>query len=71
MLAGKWISKMFDAETNRCKVIQEEKLRYEYLCDLDFEKFVKLIQCYFSSYFNDVSYISENEGKVCLFFIFF
>jgi len=60
---------MFDAEPDSCTVKQEEKIRYEFLCDLNLEKFVKLIQCYFSSYFNDVSYISENEGKVCLLFI--
>ncbi len=66
MLAGKWISKMFEPEPIQEIVIDYQKLSYEFTCDMHYENFGKIIQSYFSNFCIDVNYTYKADGKVFL-----
>jgi hypothetical protein len=65
MLAGKWISKMFDPNDKQI-VIKHERLSYEFTCDLDYKQFISIIDSYFKSLSKNVNFINYDYGRVRL-----
>jgi hypothetical protein len=66
MLAGKWITKMFEPnnyQTNQV-VIDYDKNSYEFISELFFETFAKIIKNYFSKVSKDINYTYSGNGKV-------
>jgi hypothetical protein len=78
MLAGKWISKMFDPDVSQNTMIDTgnntikptamldyDRYSYEFLADLHFEEFAKIMSNYMSKLCKSIMYVSfGNDGKV-------
>ncbi len=73
MLAGKWISKLFEPDENKqVVVIDYERFSYEFACDMDYEKFAGIVEKYWSKVCSYATYVHYDAGKVRLFsFILF
>ena len=66
MLAGKWISKMFEPDLNKQILINYERLSYEFTCDMHYLDFSKLLESYFTKLCKGINYIYYESGKVQL-----
>jgi hypothetical protein len=68
MLAGKWISKMF--EPNKQITIDYERLSYEFSCDLHYEDLFRIIEKFFYEVCKTPTYTYLGEGKFNLYLHF-
>ncbi len=66
MLAGKWISKMFDAEEMKNIIIEKERFNYEFTFNQGYKELETKLGNYFHSNFNFVKYLSSESGKVSI-----
>jgi hypothetical protein len=66
MLAGKWISKMFDADEQKHILIEKERYNYEFTFNKHYKELEKNLGEYFENSFESVKYLSFDVGKVTL-----
>ena len=64
MLAGKWISKMFEGDEKRNIIIEKERFSYEFTCNKHYKEMENIIGHYFGSNFEKVKYTECDLGKV-------
>jgi hypothetical protein len=64
MLAGKWISKMFDPDDQKNILIEKERFSYEFTYNKYFKDLEKILGDYFDNNFESVKYLSSEVGKV-------
>lgn len=66
MLAGKWISKMFEPKNgqNKLFIIQSDRFSYEFTCEMHFQLYGKFIENYFVKICNNVKFNCITSGKV-------
>lgn len=73
MLAGKWISKMFDPNKEQRKKIsiESDRVSYEFTCEMHHQNFIQFIEKYFIKLCKEVKYSFITQGKVYTLFNFF
>lgn len=69
MLAGKWISKMFEPNYYKHNVIIDyDRLNYEFTSELFYEDLAKMIDNYFNKLAKNTTFICNSCGKVRWFY---
>ena len=71
MLAGKWISKIFEPDETKQIIIDYERFSYEFACEMDTENFSTVLEKYWSRVSSYVTYYNFENGKVNVNFIKF
>ena len=66
MLAGKWISKMFEADEKKIISFEKDKLSYEFTCSKNFKEMEKIIGGYFLENYDNAKFYNYDTGKVSI-----
>jgi hypothetical protein len=64
MLAGKWISKMFDTNDKQMILNDSNRYNYEFTCDMNYKQFINIIDNYFRNLSKNAKFIEYDLGKV-------
>ena len=66
MLAGKWISKMFEPDPEKQIIIDYDRFSYEFTCEMKVELFIKQFETNISKLCKSITYTNTDHGKVNL-----